>query len=208
MPWKLLPGFVRQHLAAADDYETTKRMLLFLILTAARSGEVRGMTWDEVDLKNRLWTVPASRMKAKQLHRVPLSEQALALIDAQQGQHEILVFPSSAAMRQGASRKNGPDSTDLMPTISDMSITALLRRLKAESDTPGRHATAHGFRSSFRDWCSEHGVAKDLAERSLAHTVQNKVEAAYHRTDLLEKRRGLMKHWATYCLPIEFEVIP
>lgn len=198
MPWKLLPIFIRQHLSVIDEYETTKRMLLFLIVTAARSGEVRGMTWDEVDLKNRVWTVPASRMKAKQQHRVPLSEQALAIVESQKGQHELVVFPSSAAMDRRAHRKDGSRPAGAIPIISDMSITALLRRLKAESDTPGRYATAHGFRSSFRDWCSENGVAKDLAERSLAHTVQNKVEAAYHRTDLLEQRRALMAQWADF----------
>ena len=77
-------------------------------------------------------------------------------------------------------------------------ITALLRRMKAPSDTPGRVATAHGFRSSFRDWCSEKGYSRDLAERSLAHTIKDKVEAAYHRTDLLEQRRELMDAWATF----------
>jgi len=79
-----------------------------------------------------------------------------------------------------------------------MAITALLRRLNVESDVPGRVATAHGFRSSFRDWCSEHGYSRDLAERSLAHTIKDKVEAAYHRTDLLEQRRELMNAWATF----------
>jgi integrase len=84
-----------------------------------------------------------------------------------------------------------------------MVLTSFLRRVKAKSDTPGRFATAHGFRSSFRDWCSEHGYARDLAERSLAHTVQNKVEAAYHRTDLLEQRRSLMEAWANFCTVIK-----
>lgn len=79
-----------------------------------------------------------------------------------------------------------------------MTLTALLRRVKAESDTPDRFATAHGFRSSFRDWASEHGYARDLAERALAHAVKNQVEAAYHRTDLLEQRRPLMEAWAKH----------
>lgn len=82
--------------------------------------------------------------------------------------------------------------------LSDMAITALLRRLKVESDVPGRVATAHGFRSSFRDWCSEQGYSRDLAERSLAHTIKDKVEAAYHRTDLLEQRRDLMNAWGAF----------
>ena len=82
--------------------------------------------------------------------------------------------------------------------LSDMVLTSLLRRVTAKSDTPGRIATAHGFRSSFRDWCSENNYPRDLAERALAHTVQNKVEAAYHRTDLLEQRRPMMKAWSDF----------
>jgi integrase len=82
--------------------------------------------------------------------------------------------------------------------LSDMTLTAFLRRVGAKSDTPGRVATAHGFRSSFRDWASEHGYARDLAERALAHAVSNKVEAAYHRTDLLDQRRPLMQAWADF----------
>jgi integrase len=120
-------------------------------------------------------------MKTKEPHRVPLSEHALTLIMAlkESQLHDTLVFPSAREK-----------------VLSDMTLTALLRRIKAESDTPGRFATAHGFRSSFRDWASEHGYARDLAERALAHTVANKVEAAYHRTDLLEQRRPLMEAWA------------
>jgi len=111
-----------------------------------------------------------------------LSQRAVAILEAQKGQHETLVFPSIR------------DRIEL----SDMAITSLLRRLKAHSDTPGRVATAHGFRSSFRDWCSEQGYSRDLAERSLAHTIKDKVEAAYHRTDLLEQRRELMNTWAKF----------
>lgn len=140
------------------------------------------MTWSEVDWKNAVWTVPAERMKAKLPHRVPLSPRALLLLEGQKNQHESLVFPSVRAQ----------------VALSDMTITALLRRLNAESDVPGRVATAHGFRSSFRDWCSEQGYSRDLAERSLAHTIKDKVEAAYHRTDLLEQRRELMNAWATF----------
>ena len=95
--------------------------------------------------------------------------------------HETLVFPSPREK-----------------VLSDMALTALLRRVKAGSDTPGRIATAHGFRSSFRDWASEHSYARDLAERALAHAVANKVEAAYHRTDLLEQRRPMMEVWGRY----------
>lgn len=185
MPWAKLPSFVKAELAGAGEYEVTRNALLFLILNASRSGEVRGMTWAEVNLRAKLWTIPAARMKAKQPHRVPLSEQSVKLLKRQEGHHDELVFPSVQARS----------------VMSDMTLTALLRRVNAPSDTPGRIATAHGFRSSFRDWCSEQGYARDLAERALAHTVKDKVEAAYHRTDLLEQRRPMMQAWADFVHP-------
>lgn len=182
MPWSLIPEFVTEHLEFPHSPDVSRQALTFLILTAARSGEVRLMTWNEVDLKAKLWTVPAERMKAKMIHRVPLSRQAVAILKQQEGQHNTLVFPSIRDRK----------------SLSDMTLTALLRRVEAVSDVSGRAATAHGFRSSFRDWCSEHGHPRDLAEKALAHAVQNKVEAAYHRTDLLEQRRPLMQAWADY----------
>lgn len=183
MPWRDIPEFVTTRLRNAPQYDVTRPMLELLILTAVRSGEVRGMTWDEVDLKAKIWTIPAERMKAKQAHRVPLSGRAIEILTKQQGRHTRLVFPSPR------------DQVEL----SDMTLTAFLRRENAPSDTPDRVATAHGFRSSFRDWCSEQGYPRDLAERALAHTVANKVEAAYHRTDLLEQRRPMMEAWADFC---------
>ncbi len=182
MPWKDIPAFATTHLKPRERYDVTRAMLEFLILTACRSGEARGMVWSEVDLENGVWTIPPERMKAKLPHRVPLAPRAIEILKDQQGRHESLVFPSTR------------DEVEL----SDMVLTSFLRRVKAHSDTPGRIATAHGFRSSFRDWCSEHGYARDLAERALAHTVQNKVEAAYHRTDLLEQRREMMNAWAAF----------
>ncbi|CAE6819452.1 Prophage integrase IntA [Paraburkholderia haematera] len=185
MPWRDVPAFVKTHIAGYQQGDSTRAALLLLILTAARSGEIRGAVWDEFDLKAGIWTIPGERMKAKEPHRVPLSAPALKLVKApkEQKQHETLVFPS---LRE--------------KVLSDMTLTALLQRVKAKSDTPGRFATAHGFRSSFRDWASEHGYACDLAERALAHTVANKVEAAYHRTDLLEQRRPLMEAWARHVI--------
>lgn len=141
------------------------------------------MTWSEVDFQEETWIIPAERMKAKQVHRVPLSKRAIDILRSQEGFHRELVFPSPRKQEE----------------LSDMVLTSFLRRVKAKSDTPGRFATAHGFRSSFRDWCSENGYSRDLAERSLAHAVQNKVEAAYHRTDLLDQRRGLIEAWSTFC---------
>lgn len=136
MPWRDVPAFVKKHVAEFKQGEATRAALLFLILTAARSGEVRGATWGEFDLDAGIWTVPSERMKAKAPHRVPLSAAALALVKTlkEQKQHETLVFPSPRGK-----------------VLSDMALTALLRRVKAKSDTPGRVATAHGFRSSFRD---------------------------------------------------------
>ncbi len=183
MPWRQVPQFVATHLAEHRSSDSTRAALLFLILTAARSGEVRGATWSEFDLVEKVWKIPASRMKAKEAHRIPLSEKVLTLIEwlKQHQLHETLVFPSPREK-----------------VLNDMTLTAFLRRVKAQSDTPDRVATAHGFRSSFRDWASEHGYARDLAERALAHAVKNQVEAAYHRTDLLEQRRPLMEAWAQH----------
>jgi integrase len=140
------------------------------------------MIWSEVDFDNAIWTIPSSRMKAKAQHRVPLSPAALTILRKQRDLDSEFVFPSVRSQKQ----------------LTDMTITMLLRRLEAPSDTEARLATAHGFRSSFRDWCSENSYPRDLAERALAHTVQNKVEAAYHRTDLLEQRRPMMHKWAEF----------
>src|SRR3954451_12877270 len=188
MPWRDLPAFVKKHVAEFKQGEATRAALLFLILTAARSGEVRGAVWDEFDLKAGVWTIPGERMKAKEPHRVPLSLPALALVKTLKDQklHETLVFPSPRAK-----------------VVSDMVLTSFLRRVQAQSDRPGRVATAHGFRSSFRDWASENGYARDLAERALSHTVANKTEAAYHRSDLLEQRRPMMQAWARHVLSLD-----
>jgi integrase len=183
MLWRDIPKFIAEKLKSSNRHDVTRPMLELLILTAARSGEIRGMLWAELDLDSAIWTIPAERMKAKQSHRVPLSKRAVEILKNQIGLHKELVFPSPR------------DQVEL----SDMVLTSFLRREKAVSDTPGRVATAHGFRSSFRDWCSEQGYARDLAERALAHSVANKVEAAYHRTDLLEQRRPMMVAWSNYC---------
>lgn len=133
MPWRKVPKFVSEHLAAHAPGDSTRAALLFLILTATRSGEVRGATWDEFDLHAGVWNIPAHRMKAKEAHRAPLSDHTLTLVKKikQSQLHDILVFPSPREK-----------------VLSDITLTALLRRVKAESDTPGRFATAHGFRSS------------------------------------------------------------
>jgi integrase len=153
------------------------RALEFTILTAARSGEVRGATWAEFDLKAGVWTIPAERMKAGKEHRVPLTASAIRILRSRPHQDEIgLVFP---ALRGGQ--------------LSDMAMTAVMRRMEVD-------AVPHGFRSTFRDWARERtNYPRDLAEQALAHALDNKVEAAYRRGDALEKRRDMMAAWASFC---------
>jgi integrase len=152
------------------------RALCFLILTAARSGEVRGMVWSEVDLEAGLWTVPAERMKSNREHRVPLSNQALELLRAQPRIPSVEhVFPSN---------RKGP--------LSDMALTALMRRQELG-------AVPHGFRSTFRDWAGEMTHhARDAVELCLAHAIDTRTEAAYRRGDMLEKRVAIMREWADF----------
>lgn len=164
------------------------RALEMMTLTVARSGEIRGATWAEIDLKAKLWTIPAQRMKAGKEHRVPLTSQAVALLQAlPRDLGSPYVFP---AVRGGM--------------LSDMALSACMRRINEDRDgryldqRSGRPAVPHGLRSTFRDWASEKGVSRDLAERALAHTIRNAVEAAYHRTDLVEQRRGVMDAWAAH----------
>lgn len=158
------------------------KALDFAILTAARTGEVIGARWSEVDLKQKLWTVPADRMKSGKEHRVPLSGAALEILREMSGvrpgsrQPADFVFPG---------RKNG---------LSNMSLTAVLKRMKRDE------ITVHGFRSTFRDWAAEQtAYPREVAEAALAHTLSDRVEAAYRRGDLLAKRAQLMSDWARYC---------
>ncbi len=153
--------------------------LLLQIFTAARSGEVRGALWGEIDLVEKVWAVPAERMKGNRPHRVPLSRQAVELIEGlPKYEGTDLVFPSN---------RNTP--------LSDMTLTAVLRRMKIA-------AVPHGFRSTFRDWAAEHThYPRDVAEMALAHAIGSKVEAAYRRGDMLAKRAPMMQEWADFCLP-------
>ena len=184
MPWKVIPLYIASRVYTEDRYNVTRGLLLFVVLTACRSGEARAMEWNEIDFKRKIWTIPPGRMKGGLRHRVPLSTQALELLEQMRGLHENLVFPFP--------RKQ--------TVLSDMVLTSFLRKTKAISDTQGRFAVAHGFRSSFRDWCSEQRYPHDLAERALAHTIRNKSEAAYHRTDLLNERRPMMQAWGDYVM--------
>ena len=147
------------------------------MLTAARSGEVRLATWDEMDVAGRVWTISAERMKAKREHRVPLCGRAVEILEAARtfGDGNELVFP----MRSG-----NPIAASTLPKM--------LRQ-------HGIEAVAHGFRSSFRDWAAEEtDHPREVIEAALAHVVQNKVEAAYARSDLFERRRRLMDDWSAY----------
>lgn len=177
VPFTDLPAVYLQIAAARGQ---AARALRFLILTAVRSGEVRGMLWSEVDLDAGLWVVPAARMKAKRDHRVPLSRQAVELLKAQPRHHLVEhVFPSN---------RMGP--------LSDMAFTALMRRHKIA-------AVPHGFRSTFRDWAGEMTHhPRDAVELCLAHSIDTKTEAAYRRGDMLDKRAIIMQEWADYAAPI------
>lgn len=157
-----------------------RQALRFLILTGARSGEARGATWSEIDLEQKLWTVPGDRMKAGKTHIVPLQPTAVAILEKMKEAYgeapDQPLFPGKA---------NKP--------LSDMTLTKVLR------DNFSNDITVHGFRSTFRDWAAEQIDERDsVAEAALAHTNPNKVQAAYRRTNYLEKRRVLMDRWATY----------
>lgn len=177
LPWQKINSFMvdlkgREGIAA--------RCLEFLILTAARSGEVRFSTWPEVDLENCIWTIPGARMKNGNSHRVPLSTRAVYLLE---NLPRLLncdfIFPST---------RGGP--------LSDMALNMTIRRMKVD-------AVPHGFRATFRDWAAEEtNFSRAVAEMALAHTIKNKTESAYRRGDLLEKRRTLMQYWADFCGPV------
>ena len=153
------------------------KALEFTVFTAVRTNEALGATWDEVDFDAKVWTVPAERMKGKKReHRVPLTDAVIRILEAQSTNGSELIFP---APRGGK--------------FSDMSMTAVLRRMAVD-------ATTHGFRSTFRDWAGERtSYPRDMAEQALAHTIPNAVEAAYRRGDMLEKRRAMMQDWASFC---------
>ena len=162
---------------ASKAHRSTALAFEFLVLTACRSGEVRGARWDEVDDTAATWTVPPQRMKAKLEHRVPLSSRAVAVLDDAReiSDRSGLVFPSPTGR-----------------VLSDSTLSKLLRELRIG-------AVPHGFRSSFRDWAAERtDVPREVCELALAHVNSDRVEAAYRRSDLFEKRRDLMDAWAAY----------
>jgi integrase len=178
MPFDDVPEFIGQ----LRDREATAALALeFVILTAARSGEVLGARWAEFDLATKVWVIPPARMKAGREHRVPLSGRALAILEKlAEGRTGEFVFPGQR-----------PDKP-----LSGMAMKMILRRMKVEG------VTVHGFRSAFRDWCGEAtSFPREIAEAALAHVAGDTTERAYRRGDALEKRRKLMEAWAAYCEP-------
>jgi integrase len=179
MPYADLPAFVGK---LRESGSLSALALEFAILTAARSGEVLGVRWSEIDFGSKVWTVPAERMKAQREHRVPLSPRTVAILEEvaklrPDGEANRFVFPG---------RKPGRG-------LSSKALEMVLRRMEV-------NVTPHGFRSSFRDWAGEEtSFPRDVAEAALAHTLKDKVEAAYRRGDALEKRRKLMAAWAGFC---------
>lgn len=186
------------------------RALEFGILTASRSGEVRGATWNELDLPAKLWTIPADRMKAGREHVVTLSDDAIKLLQA------------LARVKPGVTQ-NGEEKPDyIFPAprggqLSDMALTKAVRDMHTietkagdvgwVDPRSGRTAVVHGFRSTFRDWTAETGYERDMAELALAHDVGSAVERAYRRTDMVERRRHMMQDWAEYCASVAIERI-
>jgi integrase len=175
MPWRDVPAFL-----AVLGAGLSARALAFTILTAVRSGEAFGARWSEI--AGDVWIIPPERTKTSQQHRVPLSAQALAILEAVKPlrRDDGFVFPGDI---------------DGWP-ISNMAMLMTLRRLKGDDV----QATVHGFRSSFRDWCADSGVPRELAEACLAHTAGG-TERAYYRSDVIDLRRDLMQRWADHCLP-------
>ena len=160
---------------ASNATPTTKLAFELLVLTATRSGEIRGAKWDEISFEKKVWTIPPERMKTAREHRVPLSSRALEVLSEAQklADKSGFLFPSPTGR-----------------ILSDSTMSKLVRE-------KGIQAVPHGFRSSFRDWCAETGVAREVAEACLAHVVGG-VEGAYFRSDVIERRREVMQSWSEY----------
>ena len=171
--------------AALDTIEKSragiaaKLAFRFLVLTAARSGEVRGATWDEIDLEAANWTLKAGRMKGGKAHRIPLSDAALAVLE------QVRILDDGSGLIFPSTHRPGKE-------LSDMTLLKVLRDNGLADRT-----TVHGFRSAFRDWCADTGKPREIAEAALAHVVGG-VEGAYFRSDMIERRRLVMDQWAAY----------
>ena len=192
LPWQRIGAFMSA-LRAREG--VSARAVEFAILTACRSGEVRGAKWTEFDTVGKVWTIPAERMKAKREHEVPLSDAALALLESMPKVGEI-VF---------AGTKN--------QLLSDMSLTAVIRRMNGDdkpvwADANGEGVTVHGFRSSFRMWAAETtNYPREVAEHALAHQLPDAVERAYQRGSQFAKRAALMAEWSAYCATVQTDAV-
>jgi integrase len=175
VPYAEVPELVRRSRASSGS-GMVRLAFEFLILTAARTGEAIGARWVEIDFETKTWTIPASRMKAKREHRVPLSPRCIEILHLAKA-----LQPKSEFIFAG---RHGEQ-------LSNMALGMFLRRL-------GREETVHGFRSSFRDWAAESGFSHEVCEAALAHMLESKVERAYRRTDLFEQRREVMMAWAVF----------
>jgi integrase len=201
LPWTEVPAFMKT-LAEKTSYSALA--LRFLILTAARSGEVREMCWEEVDLARAVWTVPAERMKGQRLHRVPLAPEAVQLLGT---------LPTGSVGRKGLAF---PGARAGRP-LSDMALSMLVRGMAEgdlkEGEAPrwrdpdGRVVVPHGFRTSFRGWTRAKGWPDHLGEIALAHIDKDRVRAAYARDDLLNERRPMMEAWATWSSTTEAQSV-
>jgi integrase len=188
LPWRDVPAFM-ERLAERDS--VSAMALRFSTLTAARSGEVRGARWCEIDLDEKVWSLPKERMKARRAHRVPLTDEAVSLLEAVRGLDDDLVFPSVQRGANGRAKQ-----------MSDMAFKALFIRMKVDG------ITQHGFRSSFRDWASEAAHAdREVAEAALAHVVGGKTERAYARSDHFDRRRDLMEAWSRFSTGMPGQVV-
>jgi len=175
VPWRDAPKVYR----ALTADRSSHRMLRFIMLTAARYGEVAQMRWEDIDLKAAVWTVPVEVLKSRREHRVPLCDEALAILKAQAGER---------AMRGLVFRGTVPKKP-----VSDQTLRKLLREVSGIED-----ADVHGLRSTFRDWCADTKRSREAAELSLAHVIAGGAEAAYWRSDLLDERRELLGEWSGF----------
>ena len=189
LPYAKVNGFLQ---SVDNQAGLAAKSLKLVIFTACRSNEVLGAAWDEIDFENKVWAIPAERMKTGKEHRVPLTAPALAIL--------------KDLKREAATEPDKEPSPYVFPSpkgsgfLSNISMLALLKRMER------RDITVHGFRSSFRDWAAEQtNFPREVAEAALAHAIQSRVEAAYRRSDLFEKRRLLMEKWARYCQQVQVE---
>jgi integrase len=184
LPYAEMPAFMAK---LRKDESISARALEFCVLVAARTGEVLASRWDEIDLASKVWTLPATRMKAGREHRVPLSKRACEILEIiKQQRSGEFIFPSPRGSRP----------------LSHIAMAKVLARLDVQG------VTVHGFRSAFRDWAgNETSYPRELAEAALAHVIGDQAEQAYRRSDALEKRRLLMESWSSWCEPKDFESV-